>query len=178
MHRTLSYDCWHFQISYTCSKVCNKTLFYHCREQLSLWEGNFWRDCEGGSCQVTQYKAGGTRRVQECLHICIHVHEEAGHGPQNVSPILVVGKLFSSMGGVRILDAWFNTKSLIRLHTLQCNMSRFVEESNFINEDEPCYRGVLRGGQFKLPEGTGLATVAFRLTVINTHAIEESIWAV
>ena len=54
-------------------------------------------------------------------------------------------------------------------------MSRFVEESNFINEDEPCYRGVLRGGQFKLPEGTGLATVAFRLTVINTHAIEESI---
>ena len=40
-----------------------------------------------------------------------------------------------------------------------------MDESNFINEDEPCYRGVVRGGQFKLPEGTGLATVAFRLTV-------------
>ena len=53
--------------------------------------------------------------------------------------------------------------------------SRFVEESNFVNEDEPCYRGVLRGGQFKLPGGTGLATVAFRLTVSNTHAIEVSI---
>ena len=76
------------------------------------------------------------------------------------------------------MDEWFNIKSFIRLHTLQCNIfsaSRFVEESNFINEDEPCYRGVLRGGQFKLPEGTGLATVAFRLTVINTHAIKESI---
>merc|ERR1712066_483470 len=44
------------------------------------------------------------------------------------------------------------------------DLRTFVEESNFVNEDESCYRGVLRGGQFKLPEGTGLATVAFRLT--------------
>ena len=42
---------------------------------------------------------------------------------------------------------------------------RFQDESNFINEDEPCYRGVIRGGLFKLPKGNGLATVAFRLTV-------------
>ena len=41
----------------------------------------------------------------------------------------------------------------------------FKDESNFINEDEPCYYGMLRSGQFKLPEGTVLATIEFRLKV-------------
>ena len=42
---------------------------------------------------------------------------------------------------------------------------RAVDEAHFINVNEPCYRGVIRGGLFKLPKGNGLATVAFRLTV-------------
>merc|ERR1712154_336410 len=39
-----------------------------------------------------------------------------------------------------------------------------VDEAHFINVNEPCYRGVIQGGEFQFPEGNGLATVAFRLT--------------
>jgi len=43
------------------------------------------------------------------------------------------------------------------------DLKTFKDESNFINEEEPCYHGMLRSGQFKLPEGTALATIEFRL---------------
>jgi hypothetical protein len=33
----------------------------------------------------------------------------------------------------------------------------------------PCYRGMVRGGDYKLKGGTGLATIAFRLNTTDTH---------
>ena len=41
----------------------------------------------------------------------------------------------------------------------------FESESHFVNKEELCYHGMLRGGQFKTPEGTALATIEFRLKV-------------
>ena len=62
------------------------------------------------------------------------------------------------------LPCWLNLLLQSTDHGNFC-CSSFVNESHFVDDDEPCYRGVVRGGQFKLAEGTGLATIAFRLDV-------------
>ena len=45
------------------------------------------------------------------------------------------------------------------------NLTNYTSESHFVIPEEPCYRGVVDGGEYELEEGNGLASIAFRLQV-------------
>ena len=45
------------------------------------------------------------------------------------------------------------------------NLTKFSSESQFVIPEEACYRGDINGGEYKLKEGNGAASISFRLEV-------------
>ena len=45
------------------------------------------------------------------------------------------------------------------------NLTNFSSEYHFVIPEEPCYRGVVKGGEYMLKEGNGQASISFRLEV-------------
>ena len=45
------------------------------------------------------------------------------------------------------------------------NLTKFYSEYHFVIPEEPCYRGVVKGGEYMLKEGNGQASISFKLEV-------------
>ena len=98
-----------------------------------------------------------TRAVCPCEEELIDVSVEV-NSPNNRAVALDVYK------NVYTSASTFMKKQGMELRT-------FGSEAHFIEDDPeaPCYRGVVRAGRYKLKDGIGLATIAFRLTTSETH---------
>ena len=45
------------------------------------------------------------------------------------------------------------------------NLTNFSSEYHFVIPEEPCYRGVVKAGEYSLEEGIGKASISFKLEV-------------
>ena len=65
------------------------------------------------------------------------------------------------------LDVFNNmyTSATLFMEKQGMNLTKFSSESQFVIPEETCYRGDINGGEYKLKEGNGAASISFRLEV-------------
>ena len=67
------------------------------------------------------------------------------------------------------LDVFQNmyTSATLFMEKQGMNLTNFSSESQFVIPEETCYRGDINGGEYKLKEGNGAASISFRLEVFS-----------